>query len=252
MKLFAPTSDLPKPLKSQAVILRVGKRQSHYQRRQSRRSLHPSNAMAVWERLYGWEVARARRHLMRCWARNWKHDLSSPQRAEWDSLAASIIIRTYQGIDKTPTGFQLFIACHFEWAQTEIALLRNVWPWPPPYQGNAPAAWDPPAAPIFGAVEQWDTNLFGIPVENPPDDIHWWAGAAYIKAGRVTADSQRGSYFLTAQGGNFISDDTWYLYVYSDYPLRPPGGSGPCSFAYRWVNNDTKVFSDPTWLCILN
>jgi hypothetical protein len=43
------------------------------------------------------------------WVRtNWLNVLSAPDRAAWIALAATITIKTYQGVTQTPTGFKLY------------------------------------------------------------------------------------------------------------------------------------------------
>jgi hypothetical protein len=248
MAKFHECANLPEPSINQGVFKATNRFGCFYSLRDRRPK--PTNLWAQnwWNGYYNKNIRAQRRQLMRQIGLAWNAKLSGTQRTAWEALAGSITWTNYNGDAHTGNGFELFVA-----VQTERRYTYGV-PWfqfsfPTwPIFLDPPSPWDPPAAPAMTNPALSFDAWFQIEVTNAPANSEWWSAAPYIQKGHSAAGVPHRPY---GPARDFLSDfgsDPPLLYVPVDFPWFTLDHYRGCSVGYRFLNLNTGVFSDPSWI----
>lgn len=246
--LNATCAHITKPLWSSAVKKSANANGCYWQNHPKPRPREQKPGFPYWEAYYSVSIRKERRRLLSQISKAWKNTLSAGQRADWNALAAGVTWVNYKGTQRNGNGFELFQAVQTQWRYVNGMpwFMQPIPQWP--IYLDAPAIWDPPAAPtLANAVLQFDAYIT-IDVNNAPADPQWWSGQPTIQKGRTPGTKRHKSFHPVR---DYLSDFGYtppQLWVPLDFPfstLNKPVGSTIC---YRFCNLNTGVFSDPSFI----
>lgn len=248
MAKFTDCADLPEPLDTQAVRKSTNRFGCFYSLNPDAHRDRTERGNPFWDDYFNTSIRGERRRLLAQLGLAWNNKLSASQRAAWHSLAGSVTWTTYKGVNTTGNGFELYMAVQTERRYTfGVPWFSFAFPTWPIFL-DPPGAWDPPAAPALGTPSVAFDAWLSIPVTNAPANSDWWSAAPYIKKGTTRAGTTFRPYYVAR---DFLSDfgsDPPVLYVPIDFPIRNLDRLGPATVGYRFLNLNTGVFSDPSWV----